>query len=46
LRLLYKEHAQKCIQVRDLLTVLDQMDDRASGKLIFERDHGDWKKAA
>jgi putative transcriptional regulator len=46
LRLLYNEHAEKCIQVRDLLTVLDQMDDRAAGKLIFERDHGDWKKAA
>jgi putative transcriptional regulator len=46
LRLLYNEHAQKSIQVRDLLTVLDQMDDGAGGKMIFERNHGDWKKAA
>jgi DNA-binding transcriptional regulator YiaG len=46
LRLLYSEHAQKCIQVRDLLTVLDQMDDRGDGKMVFERNHGDWKKAA
>jgi DNA-binding transcriptional regulator YiaG len=45
LRLLYNEHVDKKIQVRDLLTVLDQMDDR-NGKMIFERNHGDWKKTA
>ena len=32
--------------IRDLLTVLDQMDDRSRKKMIFEREHGDWKKAA
>jgi putative transcriptional regulator len=46
LRLLYSEHMQRTIQVRDLLTVLDQMDDRTATKLVFERNHGDWKKAA
>jgi DNA-binding transcriptional regulator YiaG len=46
LRLLYNEHVRKKIQVRDLLTVLDQMDDHGGGKMIFERNHGDWKKAA
>jgi putative transcriptional regulator len=46
LRLLYSEHVQKNIQVRDLLTVLDQMDDRTNGKMVFERNHGNWKKAA
>lgn len=46
LRLLYNEHVQKDIQVRSLLTVLDEMDDRTNGKMFFERHHGDWKKAA
>ena len=46
LRLLYNEHVQKKIHVRDLLTVLDQMDDRTTKKMVFERYHGDWKKAA
>lgn len=46
LRLLYSEHAQQNFHVRDLLTVLDQMDDRGATKMIFERNHGDWKKAA
>jgi hypothetical protein len=35
LRLLYSEHVQKNIQVRDLLTVLDQMDDRTNGKMVY-----------
>lgn len=46
LRLLYSEQMQRTIQVRDLLTVLDQMDDREGTKMVFERNHGDWKKAA
>jgi putative transcriptional regulator len=46
LRLLYTEHLQRDIQVRDLLTVLDQLDDRKRTKMIFERNQGDWKKAA
>lgn len=47
LRLLYTEHMQRNIAVRDLLTVLDQLDERPTGnKMVFERNHGDWKKAA
>lgn len=46
LRLLYSEHTKQSFQVRDLLLMLDQMDDRAINKMVFERDHGDWKKAA
>ncbi len=46
LRLLYSEHMQRTIHVRDLLTVLDQMDDRTGTKMVFERNQGDWKKAA
>lgn len=46
LRLLYSEHLQRTIAVRDLLTVLDQMDDRSGNKMVFERNKGDWKKAA
>ncbi len=46
LRVLYSEQMQRTIQVRDLLTILDQMDDRAATKMVFERNHGDWKKAA
>jgi putative transcriptional regulator len=46
LRLLYNEHIQSTTTVRDLLTVLDQMDDRGTSKRVFEQNHGDWKKAA
>lgn len=46
LRLLYSEHMEREIQVRDLLTILDQMDDRQATKMVFERNNGDWKKAA
>ncbi|HXF90177.1 MAG TPA: hypothetical protein VNK48_17650 [Xanthobacteraceae bacterium] len=48
LRLLYSEHVKKNIAVRDLLTILDEMDDRPgkTRKLIFERSGGNWKQAA
>jgi len=46
LRVLYSEYVRKNIQVRDLLTILDQMDDQGSNRMVFERNHGDWKKAA
>jgi DNA-binding transcriptional regulator YiaG len=46
LRLLYKEHLQQVIAVKDLLTILDEMDDRTTQKMIFERADGTWNKAA
>jgi putative transcriptional regulator len=46
LRMLYNEHVKRDFQVRDLLTVLDQLDEGTHTKMVFERNHGDWKKAA
>jgi putative transcriptional regulator len=46
LRLLFNEHIQKRVLVRDLLKIFDQMDDRTHNKMMFEPTAGGWKKAA
>lgn len=46
LRLLFKEHLSEGIGVRELLTVLDAMDDRTSEKLLFEVTDDSWHKIA
>ena len=44
LRLLFNEHIQKKILVRDLLKIFDQMDDRTESRMTFEPVEGGWKK--
>jgi putative transcriptional regulator len=46
LRLLFNEHLQKKILVRDLLKIFDQMDDRTQNRMLFEPIEGGWKKTA
>jgi putative transcriptional regulator len=46
LRLLFNEHLQKKILVRDLLKLVDQMDDRTQNRMLFEPIEGGWKKTA
>lgn len=45
LRLLFSEQLDQKIAVRDLLAILDEMDD-SSGKMTFERGSAGWKKAS
>lgn len=45
LRLLYKEHMHQNYNVRELLAVLDELDDVASQKLTFEQTEEGWKRA-
>jgi DNA-binding transcriptional regulator YiaG len=46
LRLLFNEHIQKKVLVRDLLKIFDQMDDRTHNRMVFEPTESGWKKAA
>jgi putative transcriptional regulator len=46
LRLLYLEHLKKTISVRELLSEVDEMDEPAVTRMVFERVNSGWKNTA
>lgn len=46
LRLLFREHLKQTIAVRELLSSVDEMDEPAASKMVFERSNSGWKKRA
>jgi putative transcriptional regulator len=46
LRILFEEYTEQTGSVRELLGVLDSMDDNEASKVVFAESNGEWKQAA